>query len=100
MHNFIPRAQIEKRWVISEINISWILFSSVAESKQACANTITKSQFAFVFNFYIKLWPLNKSTKISHGGQQALYSSGLERNDAQAVLEKSLSYYNSAIAKF
>lgn len=59
-----------------------------------------KSQFAFFFNFYFKLWPLNKSTKNFHDGVQGLYSSRPERNDAQAALEKSLSYYNSAIAKF
>lgn len=57
-----------------------------------------KSQFAF--NFYFELWPLKKSTKNFHDGLQGLYSSRPERNDAQATLEKSLSYYNSAIAKF
>ena len=58
-----------------------------------------KSQLLF-FNFYFKLWPLNKWTKNFHDGLQGLYSSRPERNDAQAALEKSLSYFNSAIAKF
>lgn len=59
-----------------------------------------KSQFAFFLTFTSSCDHLTNRQKTFHDGVQGLYSSRPERNDAQAALEKSLSYYNSAIAKF